>query len=178
MTILAMLVSLFFWRAPSAPGQTSQPTYPETDEGLASLMKDMMVAAEAKDREKLIALIGGMRLPNHRQWFDDIFGQENGPKLADEYEQVLKGFEPNLAKLFLSLSSPTQLQIETSHVETPDDPRAKGYQLFALNAMKNRTALYTAKVFRPGTNASITLWSIVYADGGFRFVGKMKAAKD
>ncbi len=158
--------------------QTSAPAYPESDEGLAQLMKDVLAAAGAKDRAKLSELVRSLILPNYKAWFDDTFGDEKGPKMAAEYEVILKNLEPSLVELFMRLDAPAQLQVQVMHVENMDDPKTTAYQRFALAAMKNPAALYTARISKEGTNANITLWSIVYAEGAFRFVGKMKAAKD
>jgi hypothetical protein len=65
--------------------------------------------------------------------------------------------------------------VSVTKIESATDDNGTGSQKQALAAMKVKVPLYTVR-FReqPGTSSGYTLWSFVYVDGGFRFIGKMQ----
>lgn len=161
-----------------AAGQaTTRPSYPESNEGLAQFFKDQLSLAAARDHATLHERFKSLILPNSEAWFTDVFGDEKGPKLAEEYKESTKNLAAKLTSLFLQLRDPKLLEVTVICVETVDDPNAKAFQTLALAAMKQPVALYTAAVGKPNESAAITIWSLVYSDGQFRFVGRMTAVK-
>jgi hypothetical protein len=153
--------------------QTTSPSYPPTSDGLSQFIKEMLEAADERDADKLVAMSESLLLPDAGKWFKRVFGDPLGTRLATAYEKDMKDFAPGLALLFLRLKNPKHLAVIVTCVETVDDPSAKMYQVFAMQAMKRPVPLYSILIRQEGSNASIGLWSFVHVDGRFRLAGKM-----
>ena len=162
----------------SSWGQTTKPTYPESEAGLKQFFQDILSASDAKDAQKLVTMTQSLLLPDPEAWFKKTYGDELGAKLAVDYKNDHKNFGLSLARLFYNLKDPKTLEIEVTCIQALDDTGAKALQKLAIAAMKEPAPLYTASITKEGTGAHITLWSIVYVDGQFRLAGKMRAVKD
>ena len=173
--ILGFLILFSFAFPAIAQEPASQPSYPESDQGLQQYIQDLLNAAGSHDQNKLMELSNAMLIPDAKKWFEDTFPADVAKRLLDEYNKDLNAFPRSFAQLLMKLDKPQALTITVSHVATLDDPNAKGYQKLALAAMQETVPLYTARISRPGTSANITLWSMVYVDGHFRLAGKMRA---
>ena len=168
----------------SAPS-TSQPSSPsvdtrtqtELDDALAEQFRGILAAAADRDQAKLQKLIEPLRLPNSKEWFTDTFGEEKGAKLAAKYDQDSKVFFAGFDDLMLRLPDPGNWKVSVVHVDQIGDPKAKSLQMFALAAMKDPVPLYTVSLTRPGTKSSVIVWSLVYVDGSFHWLGKMEGVK-
>ena len=175
---VALTIGPAYAQGTQAPGtQPAKPAYAETKEGLTKLIQDVLAAGKANEKDKLAALIKDLRLPNHDSWFKKTFGDEKGAKLAAEYGESLKKFDEDITKLFADMVKDGKTQVTVLIVKAPDDKEATGLQKDALAAMKEKVALYTVRMTKPGEESGTTLWSFVYVDGGFRLAGKMRAIK-
>ncbi|WP_428937186.1 hypothetical protein [Fontivita pretiosa] len=161
-----------------ARAQTTLPTYPETSEGLKQLFSDLLTAAQERQGQKVYAIMRSLLLPDADKWFTDTFGEDVGSPLAEEYTREMEKFPAAMTGLFLRLTNPKDLKITVTAVEQSDDPNAKIHQRFALAAMANPVPLYTVKLQKENSSSHITLWSIVYVDGGFRLAGKMERIRE
>lgn len=165
-------------RTTPAQAQTTLPTYPETSEGLKQLFSDLLTAAQERQGQKVYAIMRSLLLPDADKWFTDTFGEDVGSPLAQEYTREMEKFPAAMTGLFLRLTNPKDLKITVTAVEQSDDPNAKIHQRFALAAMANPVPLYTVKLQKENSSSHITLWSIVYVDGGFRLAGKMERIRE
>ena len=182
MLVLMMLAAMLAGVAHAQPGATTSPTtspsYPESNEGLVQQFRDILSASASHDAPRVQAMTRDLLLKEPKVWFNDVFGEQKGTKLATVYQKDSTNFPESLARLFLSLKEPKELSIDVIRVESADDPNAKGLQLFALSSMQNPVALYSVKLSKPGTSAKIEIWSLAYSEGCFRWLGKLQAAKD
>ena len=147
--------------------------YPESTDGLKRLMSDILTATKAGDKEKAASLVKGLMLTDHSAWFKETFGDATGAKLSDDYAKFLGEFEPSASQLFAQMVEKGQSNIQINRFEKAGDPKATGLQNDALKAMKSPTPLYSVRFIKPGEDAGMHLWSFVFVDGGFRFIGKM-----
>jgi hypothetical protein len=164
-----------------APGIFAQvpggKTYPDTPDGLKRLMVEIYSATQNRDNRKADALMKALALPEPDAWFKNVFGDRKGAKLASEYRVALKTFDTELARLFAKVVREGQSEIHVRKFERAPDPQAVGLQNDAMAAMINRRPIYSVRFVKPGERLGQHVYSFVYADGAFRLVGKMQAAK-
>jgi hypothetical protein len=157
-----------------APAQTTKPDYyPANSDGLTEYFKDMLHATVINDQRQLLLMCQALIIPKPMEWFQDVFGKETGTKLAETYEKDMKDFGPSLARLFLNLNDPKNLQVVVTRIESLEDPQIKLAQTYVLEAMRKPVTLYSVVIKKDGSTSTIGLWSFVYADNNFRLAGKM-----
>ena len=87
-------------RAQTAAGEF----YPNTPEGLQQLLLNLWQTARNGDQAKLRTEIAAMEIPDYENWFVHAFGQEQGQKLGDMYEETLKASELHFEMLWVELA--------------------------------------------------------------------------
>ena len=148
---------------------------PNTPDGLRQVMADIYAAIRDGDSGKSRALVRSLRLGAHDAWFNRVFGTAIGPKLGAEYAEWLPRFETDAA--FVAVVQKGQSDIRVLRFDRADDPAAVGNQKDAMVAMKIFQPLYSVRFVRPGEQLGMHIYSFVHVDNGFRFVGRMAAAK-
>lgn len=108
MTTLCTLVVLF---SPAAIGTPStRAKSDDVPDGLQTLLKGfediLQEAISKKEDAKLSAQLENMRLPEPEKWFVEVFGQENGSKLAAVYVEKAKPDEAQIIDYFLLHGQP------------------------------------------------------------------------
>lgn len=162
--------------AVTTPAQTSRPAYPYPNsiEGLTQFFRDALTVAASQDQRQLLARFNSLYLPNPDAWFTKTFGEKKAPPLIAEYKKNSANFHVSLARVFISLKDPKDLMVKVTKVEDTDDPSIKAFQRLALDEMEYPETLYSVRIHRPETSAKIEIWSLVWADGAFRMVGRMQ----
>jgi TonB family protein len=114
------------------PVQSASASYANTSDGLQQLLLELLRAARSDDQVKLRGEIAAMEIPDYQNWFVHAFGQEQGQKLGDKYEESLKVSELHFEMLWAELAK----QQGVISVEKLD--QAKSYALAAgsLNAFR------------------------------------------
>lgn len=149
----------------------------DTPGALQQRMADIYSATRDRDIRTSEALIGALRLPAHAAWFRQTFGEPAAARLTAEYEALLQRFEADAAKLFAGVVQKGQSEIRVLRFTDLDDRNAVGNQRDAMAAMTTRAPLYSVRFVQPGERLGMHLYSFVHAGGGFRFVGRLTAAK-
>ena len=146
----------------------------ESADGLKATIVPIIEAAKAGKGEEVQKLSAGLLLPDPGKFFAEVFGDETGKKLAEEYAKLPK---EELAKLFEKVAKDGRTEVTAWKIAGADDRNATGLQKDAIKAMKKPVALYSVRMAQPGKTIGMTLWSFVYTDGAFRLAGKMRAVK-
>lgn len=167
----------------SPPASDAKPTakYPDTADGLKKLGEDLYALAKAGDKDKLTAAARDLLLPDPSAWATKTFSDAVANRVADELAMMSKNpddFAAEIAKLFADRAEKGQGEITVYRLEKAEDEHATGAQKRVLSAMKTPTALYTLNMKAPGDEAGFSVWSFVYADNGFRLVGKLKSIRE
>lgn len=152
-------------------------SYPDTVEGLESLVQDILRAVKNQEQSEARRLAHSLELSDHEAWFTETFGESHGSKLAADYAPVV-GHVAQMSSLFEDLLKNEQTQVSVERFVRADDLDLNGYQSIALGAMKNPTALYSVRLSKNGDVRGFHLWSFVYSNGSFRWVGKMKPLRE
>lgn len=90
--------------SPKPPQVPAAGSYPNTPEGLQQLLLELLRTARSDDHVKLRSDIAAMEIPDYENWFTHVFGQEQGQKLGDKYEESLKASEVNFELLWIELA--------------------------------------------------------------------------
>lgn len=107
----AVLVCLICSTPPCASqeaGQMASPSnagesYPNTADGLHSLLTDLLATAKDDDQGKVWSKIAEMEIPDYENWFARTYGQEKGQALASGYGKSLKLTEQQFEMLWVEL---------------------------------------------------------------------------
>lgn len=168
-----MALVLGLYSACRAQG-TSAPAYPESIDGLKSLMRDIYTAIEQGDEERVHVLTKSLMLPNHETWYVQVFGDDVGAKAAADYGRLLPFFDENglMAESYREIVDAGRSQISAERFERAPDRDANGNQNATLAAMENPVPLYSVRFIEQGERYGTHVYSFAYVDGTFRWIGK------
>ena len=139
---------------------------------MRSLVDELVRNDERAARQRVAAF----QLPDARSWMTETFGPA-GAGLADEYKAVA-GQLPQLVDVLHDLVRRGQTRIVVERFTDPADLAATGYQATALTLMRKPVPLYSVRLISEadaGPSGVYHLWSFVYVDGRFRWIGKLRA---
>jgi len=85
---------------PLAAAKNQETVYPNTSEGLQSLVEGILHASRSKDTAKEIQLIHNLLLPEDSKWFSDEFGPGFGASLAAAYRRLAPNLGQDLQVIF------------------------------------------------------------------------------
>jgi hypothetical protein len=148
-------------------------TYTETTDGLKRLTEEILAATKSGDKTKVSTLVKSLTMPDYEAWFNKTFGSEKGAKLAADYKSKANDFETGVTELFSKMVAEGKTEVRVSRFDRAGNSEATGAQNQALAGMKEPAPLYSVRMVRPGEELGMHLWSFIYADGSFRFAGKM-----
>jgi TonB family protein len=150
----------------TAPPPTStSAAYPESADGLKSLLQDILAAIKSGHSQETSQLLATLSVPSHKEWFLKSFGPTEGPRLEATYLELGSKAPDWLRKRFETAAKPVQADIEVKVFQKPIDPSSRLYQAVA-DAMITDFPIYDAA----GNN--YFLGDFVYVDGGFRYLDK------
>lgn len=113
-------------------------------------------------------------LPDAEKWFSEHFEASSAVPLAAEYRQQTQHIG-HLPAFFGKMKAEGKTVLRTREVSSAIDMSANGLQNAALQRMRPSGPLFTMEFLQPGKDSGTTLWSFIYVDGKFRFLGKMTA---
>lgn len=141
--------------------------YPESTEGLRSLLEDFFRVIRANDTPKHSQLLSVLSLPNHTEWFLKTFNSTEGPRLDAKYVEIQS-----------EASAAFQKRIETAIKDAKDriiirefKKPVKTIRLFsaATEAMVKPIAIYEAEANTgPGDVMPDFVGDFVFVEGRFR----------
>jgi hypothetical protein len=149
--------------------------YKEDTDGLRAFFGDLMSALEKGHVEQARAMAKSLELDQPKEWFQEVFGESLGRTLYQEYRSVIGSFG-EFALMAEELREKGQVLFLVERFESADDTAAVGFQAMALGRMDKPTPLYSVRVVDEAGEHVFHLWSFVYQDGFFRWVGKLQKA--
>jgi hypothetical protein len=151
----------------------AEPIYPDSVQGLESLMTALVKALQDDDATEKSRLLMSLQLPDPRGWFQQVFGAQLAPRLVAEHERTRSGIGW-LASHIKGRIDTGLVVIHAERFEAPGQSAAVGYQSAALAKMVQRVPLYSVRFSTPDGNKTWHVWSFVHQHGTFRYVGKMR----
>lgn len=149
-------------------------SYGRGEDGLQGMMTDLVDAVIAGDRAKAEMLTRSLELENHEAWFAEHFNADLGGELAKEYASSI-GRVWQLADLVSALAESGQTEILVEEFDSEDNSDAVEYQSLALSRMVRKVPLYSVRLSDQKGTKTFHLWSFVYMQGRFFWIGKTKA---
>jgi len=148
------------------PAQTpAAESYPNTPVGLQQLLLELLRTAKSDDPAKLRTEIAAMEIPDYEIWFVHAFGQEQGQKLGDKYEESLKTSELHFEMLWAELAK----QQGVISVEKLDQAKPSGLAADSLDAFRANWK----KTDDSAGPDSQTIGVFYFVDGKFRLNGSL-----
>lgn len=142
-------------------------SYPNTAEGLRSLLLDLLTAAKNDEQSKLSSKIGEMEIPNFDNWFTRNYGPEKGQALAGAYGKALKLTEQQFEMLCVELAK-QEGEISVSRF----DPAHRTFDAVKSDeSLPNQTDEFKADWKKTDTSVAPAKQAIGYfcfVDGKFR----------
>ena len=169
-------------QAQSAGANAGDGTYPNTADGLQSLIGDIFQAAKEKNTAKEATLIQSLLIPENSTWFTDVYGPGFGASLAAAYQRVRLTLQDEITTIY---EADAERGWTTCKVLRYTDPEAVNSPLdHFLNSMNQIVPLYAATSvggnisiilsLKPGVTGRPTAGDLdgyfIYDQGGFRFV--------
>ena len=158
---------------PAEPAPIQLRQYSDSKKGLAQLIEDLLEAIEGNDEPRQAALLHSLRLPEPESWFEETFGDDLGATLARNYQKVADNIgllQPVLKRQLERKSA----RVVVEKYAGPKSQDATGYQNALLAKMRNKLPLYSVRLSSTTGQKTTHLWSFVYVDDGFRYLGKLK----
>jgi TonB family protein len=86
---------------PSQAPSLAEPAYPDSAEGLRSLLNHVLAVAKAENSgTELAGIIKEMEIPDYEKWAVATYGDERGERSAESYPKTLESDESDLAEKF------------------------------------------------------------------------------
>lgn len=159
----------------SSAAASDNPAGLDASKDLSPELKKLMESClgwSKTDSNRLSAALKSFVLPNHATQFKKMFGDTMGAEWAGKYEKLLGEFDTKFKGLFEKMQADGNTNVTAIHLTAADTGASTGLQKEAFAAMPQPVALYTVKFIKPGEELGTSVWSWVYVDGGFRFLGK------
>ena len=148
-----------------APG-----AYPDSPEGLKSLLQDLFAWEKARDKRKSSRYLASFAIPNHYEWFVNTFGPTEGARLSMKYTELKAESASWLQKRVEAAVKDEKTQVDVSIYRNPPDSSAPLMQA-ALSAMVQHIAIYSAAGrLSVDDKSPHYLGEFIYLDGEFRYV--------
>jgi TonB family protein len=146
---------------------TAAESYPNTADGLHSLLTDLLTVAKGDDEGKVWSKIAEMEIPDYENWFTRTYGQEKGQALAGAYGKSLKLSEQQFEMLWMELAKQEgEITLNTLHAANRRFDLAK-----KDDALANPTDEFKADWKKTDTSAGPARQAIghfCFVDGRFR----------
>lgn len=153
----------------AAPAAVSQPSYPESSDGLRKLIEDILGAVKSGDSVKASSYFSSLAIPDYAAWFVKIFGPVEGRRLKAKYEELLPQAATDMRKRFEYAIKGERTNIGVRVLQKPVDPAARlGHAI--IEAMIQPVPLYIVDGTSPKEKYPVFIGDFLYADGGFRYL--------
>ncbi len=90
--------------APNTAQLSIAKSYPNTADGLHSLLTELLANAKTGDESKVWSKIAELEIPDYENWFTHAYGQEKGQASAVAYGKSLKVSEQQFELLWMELA--------------------------------------------------------------------------
>jgi TonB family protein len=154
-------------QSPVTAAATTPPMYPDSPDGLKSLLTDILAAVKSQESAKYSAYFINLAFPDEGAWLQQAFGASEGQRLKEKYSQLQPQSASELKKLF-DYALRTDVAVRVYRKVASE--RKFGVIGTALDAMVDPAQIYTATGSAPNNKFAVALGNFVYVDGSFRYL--------
>ncbi len=146
------------------------PSYPESSDGLKSLLGDLFQAEKAGDDKKTSFYYANLAIPNHNQWFSRTFGNVEGSRLDTKYASSLDESPQRLQKRIQAVLQPGRTVVKLLVYQKPEDTSVPSIKTLLAASVDPITIYHAVGMNSPDDKSPFFLGDFVYVDGGFRYL--------
>ena len=147
--------------------------YADSPEGLQHFLQDLFGAIKHKDKPKANSLWESMTLPNHAAWFEQVFGEEDGPRLDERYVADSAESASGPSKFYQSLARSKDMQIKITRLKDAESSSSDPWAKPLITSTKVPVSAYAASVTGSDSKFGASLGYFFFADGGFRQMDRL-----
>jgi len=144
--------------------------YPDSAEGLKSLLQDWFAAIKAGDTVKSSQYLESFAIPNHQEWFVKTFGAAEGARLEAKYTDLQAKPLEWLKKSAEREVKAERFSVEASILEKSTSTQMRVPQALLAAMVQPTPVYYTSSHKDANDKSSFFLGNFVYVDGGFRYL--------
>jgi hypothetical protein len=112
---------LFGHHIPTSNATPQSKVYPESAEGLKSLITNILVAIKSGDAQGNSQLLATLAIPNHREWFQKSFGATEALRLEAKYVELVAKAPDWLQKRLEGVSKHAETNVTVRVFQKPVD---------------------------------------------------------
>ena len=95
--------------------------YPQTTDGLKAMVGELFTLEEAADVTGSEPLYATLAIPDHKQWFEKTFGEEEGARLEAKYESSNEAALTRLREFVKTAVEQKRTFLNVHVFQTPND---------------------------------------------------------
>jgi hypothetical protein len=168
-------VAMYAELLPASPhGSKEASEYPDGEDGLCALVRDLTraaVAAPMRLPPGSVPLLESLAMPNRAAWLLETFGPEVAAWLAERYRPDATP----IAHALRMLAEGSDVDVRATGVDRPDAVTATSNQAALLLLARRPLTLWTVRVKHPDAGQPLVIGSFVYHAGAWRFLSKVEA---
>jgi hypothetical protein len=115
------LLPAFGHHIPTSNATPQSTVYPESAEGLKSLITNILVAIKSGDAQGNSQLLATLAIPNHREWFQKSFGATEALRLEAKYVELVAKAPDWLQKRLEGVSKHAETNVTVRVFQKPVD---------------------------------------------------------
>jgi TonB family protein len=176
--LLAFCTCVAQQNAPSVPVAAPQitiPSYPDTTGGLEDLMHAVMKASNSGDQPTLSAYGRSLVLSKPDDWFNSVFGPDLGPAYTASSESARVTIVNTVGPMVAGMLKENRKIIEAVRFDDSCNHNATDKEYPVLLKRVRPEPLYDVRFRADSTNAVSIVSFFAYVDGGFRYIGNLRA---
>lgn len=144
------------------------PEYPDTTEGLESLINEMLRLESSGDRKTLGMYAKSLELPEGGAWFSRTFGADAGIQFAEQTAPIRDNTGHEAVNMIGTMQREGLMGVKAVKFTEACNNEATSEEYPVLVLRQTQETLYDVR-FRDASRQ--TIWGFfVYADGGFRYI--------
>jgi TonB family protein len=167
---LALVLSVSAQGTTDRVADSSLSGYPDSPEGLKTLIDDILAAVKARRNDRVSELLNNLAIPDYKTWFVKEFGSDEGPRLAGKYQEFAPRLTFEAEKLFNAAQAEGRTEVSVTTLQKPIDQSVSGLNRAIVEAMQDPLTLYSASGRSPNQPYALLLGHYFYIEGGFRYL--------
>ena len=159
--------------SPTTAPPVSIPSYPDSPKGLEHFVEDMLKFEMEGNKQEVELYVKSLALPDPDGWFRSVFGDDLGESITHVSAPKRADAQLHAGDMLAEQIAAKRTDIEVVRFDDACNDRATPGEFSFLFLRRRPEHLYDVR-FRGSSGAS--LWAyFAYVDGGFRYIGNMKA---
>ncbi len=161
----------------ATPSAVVLPSYDDNEKGLRKLFEDMLAAARTDDHQRLAAFDEMLVPTGLAPWFEDVFGKELGPQVAQAYETSRENLKTALHNGLSLMIRENLTDIKVFRLDPPCTAVIDEQKYAVLVARKRQETFYEVHVSSADGKRGVPVWFLAFAKKNFRYLGRIRLSQ-